>query len=54
MKFDRTGHLQWVRVPASLTTQGRVRAVTTLPNGDVLVTTDNGGGDDKLLRVSPR
>jgi glucose/arabinose dehydrogenase len=54
MKFDRTGHLQWVRVPASLTTQGRVRAVTTLPNGDMLVTTDNGSGNDKLLRVSPR
>jgi glucose/arabinose dehydrogenase len=53
MKFDDTGHLQWVRVPSSLTELGRVRAVTALPNGDVLVTTDN-GGNDRILRVSPR
>jgi glucose/arabinose dehydrogenase len=54
MKFDDTGHLRWVKVPESLRTQGRVRAVTTLPNGDLLVTTDNGSGQDKILRVQPR
>jgi glucose/arabinose dehydrogenase len=54
MKFDKTGHLRWVKVPAALTKFGRMRAVTTLPNGDVLVTTDNGGGRDKILRVRPR
>jgi glucose/arabinose dehydrogenase len=54
MRFDGTGHLRWVKVPESLKSYGRVRAVTTLPNGDVLVTTDNGSGDDKLLRVQPR
>jgi len=53
MKFDKTGHLRWVKVPAALTKYGRVRTVTTLPNGDVLVTTDNGGGQDKILRVRP-
>ena len=53
MKFDKTGHLRWVKVPAALTRYGRLRAVTTLPNGDVLVTTDNGGGQDKILRVRP-
>jgi glucose/arabinose dehydrogenase len=54
MKFDKTGHLRWVKVPAALTKYGRVRAVTTLPSGDVLVTTDNGGGKDRILRVRPR
>jgi glucose/arabinose dehydrogenase len=54
MKFDDTGHLRWVKVPDSLRAYGRVRAVTTLPNDDVLVTTDNGSGGDKILRVQPR
>ena len=54
MKFDKTGQLRWVKVPDTLTEFGRVRAVTTLPNRDVLVTTDNGGGTDKILRVQPR
>ncbi|HEX4687440.1 MAG TPA: PQQ-dependent sugar dehydrogenase, partial [Nocardioides sp.] len=54
MKFDGTGHLRWVKVPGVLTDFGRLRAVTTLPNGDVLVTTDNGSGKDRVLRVRPR
>lgn len=53
MKFDATGHLQWVKVPAELTHAGRVRAVTTLPGGDLLVTTDNGNGTDRILRIRP-
>jgi glucose/arabinose dehydrogenase len=54
LKFDSTGHLRWVEVPRALTTYGRLRAVTVLRGGDVLVTTDNGGGDDRILRVRPR
>jgi glucose/arabinose dehydrogenase len=54
MKFDRTGHLRWVKIPDALTHVGRVRAVTTLSSGGVLVTTDNGNGQDRILRVSPR
>ena len=54
MKFDDTGHLRWVKVPAALTTHGRVRAVTTVSGGDILVTTDNGNGHDQILRVRPR
>jgi glucose/arabinose dehydrogenase len=54
MKFDATGHLRWVKVPDALTHVGRLRAVTALPGGDLLVTTDNGSGNDKILRVSPR
>jgi aldose sugar dehydrogenase len=53
MKFDGTGHLTWVQVPSRLTEFGRVRAITTLSGGDLLVTTDN-GGHDRILRVSPK
>ena len=54
MKFDDTGHLRWVKVPAALTSHGRLRAVTTLSKGDVLVTTDNGSGQDRILRIRPQ
>jgi glucose/arabinose dehydrogenase len=54
MRFDASGHLRWVKVPAALTRAGRLRAVTKAPNGDLFVTTDNGGGQDRILRVSPR
>ena len=53
IKFDAIGRVRWVKVPDELTHAGRVRAVTTLPGGDVLVTTDNGNGQDEILRVSP-
>ena len=32
---------------------GRLRAVTASPDGNLLVTTSNGGGRDQVLRVSP-
>ena len=55
LTFDADGKLQQVRAPA------RAAAVRPDParsrsaeNGDLLVTTDNGGGDDVILRVSPR
>ena len=32
---------------------GRLRTVSLAADGDLLVTTDNGGGD-QLLRVTPR
>jgi aldose sugar dehydrogenase len=54
VKFGASGRLRWVKVPAALTHAGRVRAVTALPGGDLLVTTDNGGGDDQVLRVRPQ
>jgi glucose/arabinose dehydrogenase len=54
MKYDDSGHLRWVKVPKALTSAGRLRAVTTLPNKSVLVTTDNGNGEDRILRVRPR
>lgn len=54
MKFDRNGRLQWTRAPRALRQLGRLRSVTRLPNKDLLLTTDNGGGTDQVLRVSPR
>ena len=33
---------------------GRLRSVTLTPNHYLLLTTDNDGGDDAILRVSPR
>jgi glucose/arabinose dehydrogenase len=53
MRFDDAGRLRWVKVPPALTQHGRLRAVSRIPGGDILVTTDNGNGDDKILRVSP-
>ena len=52
MKFDAKGAFVRSRTPAALKAYGRLRAVTALPNGDLLVTTDN-GGDDAVLRVRP-
>ena len=53
MHFDSTGRLLWSRQPAALRRFGRLRSVTSLANGDLLVTTANGSGD-QVLRVSAR
>ena len=39
--------------PPVLQTFGRIRTVTALPGGDLLATTDNGGGADRILRIHP-
>ncbi len=54
LTFNGKGKLQRARVPRVLRHYGRIRQVTSAENGDLLVTTDNGGGDDVILRVSPR
>ena len=43
MKFDADGELQRTRTPAALRKFGRLRSVTKAPDGDLLITTDNGG-----------
>lgn len=53
LSFDADGTLQRVRQPRALKKHGRIRQVVQAPNGDLLVTTDNGGGTDKVLRVRP-
>ena len=52
MKFDAKGKFVGSRTPPALKAYGRLRAVTALPNGSLLITTDN-GGDDAVLRVRP-
>ena len=55
MRFDSSGRLKWTRAPDRLKHDfGRLRSVTRAPNGDLLVTTDNGSGNDAVVRVSPR
>jgi glucose/arabinose dehydrogenase len=54
MKFDDRGRLQWTRSPKPLRQLGRLRSVTMTPDRAMLLTTDNDGGDDLVLRVSPR
>lgn len=53
MKFDADGVFQWVQAPDAAKKFGRLRSVTRAANGDLLVTTSN-GGLDHVLRVSPR
>jgi len=53
MKFDRAGKLRWTRTPQAL--RGlRLRSVTRTPGHALLVTTSDGGGGDKVLRITPR
>ena len=54
MKFSASGKLKGVRVPPALREYGRLRSVTDGPNGSLLITTDNGGGNDVVLKVRPR
>ena len=54
VKLDRYGKLQFTRSPAELTgDHGRLRDVAR-SGGSLYVTTDNGGGADKILRVRPK
>jgi glucose/arabinose dehydrogenase len=54
MRFDAPGRFKGLRTPAVLTRFGRLRSVTNLPSGDLLITTSNGDGHDSVLRVRPR
>lgn len=54
MKFGPKGKLKWTRVPKALRQLGRLRSVTLTPNRDLLITTDNDGGTDAVIRVTPR
>jgi aldose sugar dehydrogenase len=53
LRFDDTLTLQGSSTPKALRRHGRLRSVTRLPDGDLLVTTSN-GSNDKVLRVSSR
>ena len=53
MKFDGRGRLQWTRSPRSLRGM-RLRSVTLGRGHALLVTTSDGGGNDEVLRITPR
>lgn len=53
LRFDDDLTLRRTWAPPALQRHGRLRSVTRLPGGDLLLTTSN-GSDDKILRVSPR
>jgi glucose/arabinose dehydrogenase len=53
LRFDAAGTYISMAVPAALRTFGRLRSVAQAPNGDLLVTTSNGGRKDSVLRVHP-
>lgn len=54
MRFDSRGRLKWTRAPRKLRQLGRLRSVTLMPDRSLLVTTDNDGGQDAVLRVTAR
>lgn len=54
LAFDESGKLTGDRSPEVMQDHGRLRTVSLAADGDLLVTTDNGGGEDVLLRVTPR
>ncbi len=55
LRLDDGGALvEQFRVPELEDEHGRIRAVRQGADGALYVTTDNGGGSDVLLRVSPR
>lgn len=53
IRFDDALAQVDVSTPAVMRRYGRLRSVTSLPSGALLVTTSN-GVDDRILRVSPR
>ena len=53
IRFDDALRQVDVVSPAALQGYGRLRSVTSLANGDLLVTTSN-GTNDRILRVSPK
>jgi aldose sugar dehydrogenase len=55
LQFSRRGRLVSQRVPDRLHGDfGRLRSVTRGPRGALFLTTANGGGTDRVLRVAPR
>ncbi len=49
-----TKRIGTIRRPAELRGIGRLRSITQVAGGDLLITTADGGGRDRVLRVSPR
>ena len=54
LTLTRKGALRRVHVPDELRQYGRIRTVVDGPGSSFYVTTDNGGGSDAILLVTPR
>jgi aldose sugar dehydrogenase len=54
LKFDSRGRLKSARAPRALRKYGRLRSVTSTPNGNLLITTDGVPGGDSVLQVRAR
>jgi glucose/arabinose dehydrogenase len=54
LRFDARGRLVSTYTPRALRHDGRLRTAVVDNDGSLLVTTDNGGGRDVILRVRPR
>jgi len=55
LKFNRNGKLKWTRTPAALNGDfGRLRSVVLDKKNNLLVTTANGGRNDRVIRIRPR
>jgi len=54
MRFDSQRRFVSMLRPAAMTRYGRLRSVTQGPRGALFVTTSNGEGADRVLRVVPR
>ncbi len=55
MRFDSDNVLRWTRTPPALDGDfGRLRSVVQQGSGALLATTANGGGADKIVRITPR
>ncbi|CAN5116527.1 PQQ-dependent sugar dehydrogenase [soil metagenome] len=52
LTFDGEGTLVKARAPQALRSFGRIRTVVVAGDGALLVATDNGSGNDKILRVT--
>jgi glucose/arabinose dehydrogenase len=53
MSFSSTGAFTGMRTPTVLRQFRRLRSVSSLPNGNLMVTTANGDGQDSVLLVEP-
>ncbi len=53
MRFDKDGDYVGMRTPTVLRKYGRLRSVSKLPNGSLMITTGNGDGHDSVLKVEP-
>ena len=53
LKLTKAGKLRHVQVPSVLRRYGRIRTVVDGPGSSFYVTTDNGDGNDAILRVRP-